>query len=52
MGLEGYGDLALMNMVRKGLLGDVLHAEGGYVPVEFPDFTKRKWKTATPFDIG
>jgi predicted dehydrogenase len=31
MGLEGYGDLTLMNMVRKGLMGDVLHAEGGYV---------------------
>jgi hypothetical protein len=31
MGLEGFGDLTLMNMVRKGLLGDVLHAEGGYV---------------------
>ncbi len=31
MGLEGYGDLTLMNMVRKGILGEVLHAEGGYV---------------------
>ena len=31
LGLEGFGDLTLMNMVRKGLLGDVLHAEGGYV---------------------
>jgi hypothetical protein len=31
MGLEGFGDLTLMNIVRKGLLGDVLHAEGGYV---------------------
>jgi hypothetical protein len=31
MGLEGFGDLTLMNMVRKGLFGDVLHAEGGYV---------------------
>jgi hypothetical protein len=31
MGLQGFGDLTLMNMVRKGLLGDVLHAEGGYV---------------------
>ena len=31
MGLEGFGDLTLMNMVRKGLMGDVLHAEGGYV---------------------
>ena len=31
LGLEGFGDLTLMNMIRKGLLGDVLHAEGGYV---------------------
>jgi len=31
LGLEGFGDLTLMNMVRKGLLGEVLHAEGGYV---------------------
>src|SRR5574340_252457 len=28
LGLEGFGDLTLMNMVRKGVLGDVLHAEG------------------------
>ena len=31
MGLEGFGDLTLMNIVRKGVLGEVLHAEGGYV---------------------
>lgn len=31
MGLEGFGDLTLMNMLRQGVLGDVLHAEGGYV---------------------
>ncbi len=31
LGLEGFGDLTLMNMVRKGVFGDVLHAEGGYV---------------------
>ena len=31
MGLEGYGDLTLMNMIRKGLMGEALHAEGGYV---------------------
>ncbi len=31
LGLEGFGDLTLMNMVRKGLFGEVLHAEGGYV---------------------
>jgi len=31
IGLEGYGDLTLMNMVRKGILGEALHTEGGYV---------------------
>jgi hypothetical protein len=31
LGLEGYGDLTLMNLVRLGILGEVLHAEGGYV---------------------
>jgi hypothetical protein len=31
IGLEGFGDLTLMNMVRKGILGEALHAEGGYV---------------------
>jgi hypothetical protein len=31
LGLEGYGNLTLMNMVRQGILGEVLHAEGGYV---------------------
>jgi hypothetical protein len=31
MGLEGYGDLNLLNLVRQGILGEVLHAEGGYV---------------------
>lgn len=31
LGLEGFGNLALLNMVRKGVLGDVLQVEGGYV---------------------
>lgn len=31
LGLEGFGDLTLMNMVRRGILGEVLHTEGGYV---------------------
>ncbi len=31
LGLEGFGDLTLMNLVRRGILGEVLHAEGGYV---------------------
>jgi predicted dehydrogenase len=31
LGLEGYGNLTLMNMVRKGIFGEVLHIENGYV---------------------
>ena len=31
IGLEGRGDLALLNMIQKGLLGDIRHAENGYV---------------------
>ncbi len=31
IGLEGFGELAVLNMIRKGILGDILHAETGYV---------------------
>ena len=31
IGLEGIGELALLNMIRKGLLGDIVHAETGYI---------------------
>lgn len=31
IGLEGFGDLAVLNMIRKGMLGDILHAETGYI---------------------
>lgn len=31
IGLEGFGELALLNMIQKGMLGDILHAETGYV---------------------
>ncbi len=31
IGLEGFGQLALLNMIQKGMLGDILHAETGYV---------------------
>lgn len=31
IGLEGQGNLTLLNMVYKGLFGDIVHAEGGYV---------------------
>jgi hypothetical protein len=31
IGLEGFDDLALLNMIQKGMLGDILHAETGYV---------------------
>lgn len=29
--LGGFGDLTLLNMVRQNLLGDIIHAESGYV---------------------
>ena len=31
IGLEGFGELAVLNMIRKGILGDILHAETGYI---------------------
>ncbi len=31
LALEGLGNLSLLNMVQKGLLGDIIHCEGGYV---------------------
>jgi predicted dehydrogenase len=31
IGLEGFGQLALLNMIQKGMLGDIVHAESGYV---------------------
>ncbi|MBL7737534.1 MAG: Gfo/Idh/MocA family oxidoreductase [Chitinophagaceae bacterium] len=31
IGLEGYYELAVLNMVQKGLLGDIVHAETGYI---------------------
>ena len=31
LGLEGLGDLNLLNMVRHGCFGDIIHAEGGYI---------------------
>lgn len=31
LALEGFGSLALLNLVQKRLLGDIIHAEGGYV---------------------
>jgi len=31
IGLEGFGELALLHMIRKGMLGNVIHAEGGYI---------------------
>jgi len=29
--LEGFGDPTLLNMVQKGLFGDIVHAETGYI---------------------
>ncbi len=31
IGLEGFGQLAVLNMIQNGLLGEILHAETGYV---------------------
>jgi len=31
LGLEGIGELALLNMIQKGILGDIVHAETGYI---------------------
>lgn len=31
MGLEGFRNLHLLQMIQKGILGEVVHAEGGYV---------------------
>ncbi len=31
IGLEGFGQLALLNMIQKGMLGNIIHAETGYI---------------------
>lgn len=31
LGLEGLGNLSLLHLIQKGLLGDIIHAEGGYI---------------------
>lgn len=31
LALEGLGNLALLNLIQSGLLGEIIHAEGGYV---------------------
>ncbi len=31
LGLEGFGQLAVLNMIRQGILGDIVHAETGYI---------------------
>lgn len=31
IGLEGFGQLALLNMIQKGMLGDIVHAQTGYI---------------------
>jgi len=31
LGLEGIGEPALLNMIQKGILGDIVHAETGYI---------------------
>jgi predicted dehydrogenase len=29
--LGGFGDLAMLNMIRQGVLGDIIHVESGYI---------------------
>lgn len=31
LGLQGFRELALLNMIQKGMLGDIVHAETGYI---------------------
>ncbi len=31
LALEGLGNLNVLNMVQQGVLGDIIHAEGGYI---------------------
>ncbi|GEO06481.1 alpha-N-acetylgalactosaminidase [Adhaeribacter aerolatus] len=31
IGLEGFGEMAVLNMIQKGMLGDIIHAETGYI---------------------
>lgn len=31
LGLEGFGNLSLLHLIQKGLLGEIIHAEGGYI---------------------
>lgn len=31
IGLEGFGQLPVLNMIQKGLFGDIVHAETGYI---------------------
>lgn len=31
IGLEGMGDLSILNMIQKGMFGEIVHAESGYV---------------------
>jgi predicted dehydrogenase len=31
IGLEGFGELPVLHMIQKGVLGDIIHAETGYV---------------------
>ena len=31
IGLEGFGHLPVLNMIQKGMFGDIVHAESGYI---------------------
>lgn len=51
--LESGDGLSLINMINKGLLGDILHAEGGYVHdlrlVKF-DYEREPWRLQHSLD--
>lgn len=51
-GLEGFSELSLLNMVRKGLLGEVIHAEGGGIPGPGPDQPVNKILPALDINHG
>ena len=44
--------MAVLNMVRKGLFGELLHYQesiaNNSTSVEIPNFTRGKWKTNQP----
>ncbi|MGE5419226.1 MAG: Gfo/Idh/MocA family protein [Chloroflexota bacterium] len=49
IGLEGFGQLAVLNMIRMGMFGDIVHAETGYIhDLRFVKFSpdEEPWRLA------